>query len=145
MKMSTKGRYGLRVMVELAAQHGRGVVQVDSIAKNQQISANYIHVIVGALKSAGLVRAVRGPSGGVELARPPDRITAREVIDAVEGDAPVECVTCATACQRSGNCVTRELWSEVHQAVQKVLGGHTLEQLAARQRAYDAPAPMFHI
>jgi Rrf2 family protein len=85
MKVSTRGRYGLRVMIELAAQYGNGPVLVDGIAKNQEISGKYIHVIVSGLRSAGLVRSVRGPNGGYELTRSPSRITALDVISALEG------------------------------------------------------------
>jgi Rrf2 family protein len=145
MKMSTKGRYGLRVMVELAARHGEGPVMAERIASSQQLSASYTHLLLGGLKSAGLVRSVRGPSGGYELSRPPARITALEAVAAVEADAPVECVARPSSCSRAPSCAARDLWCEVHLAVARVLGGVTLEQLAARQRAKERPAPMFHI
>ena len=134
MRMSTKGRYGLRVMLELAKHHGQGPVSVDLIAKNQGISQNYIHVLVQGLKAAGLVRTARGPGGGYELARPPSGVTALDVVRALEGDAElVECVQDVASCPRGETCVVRELWGEVGAAIKRVLGV-TLEQLVERDR-----------
>jgi len=136
MKISTKGRYGLRVMMELAERYGGGPVTVDSIARRQDISAKYIHVLVTGLRSAGLIRSVRGPSGGYELARSPASITALDVVAALEGrSAPVECVSDAACCPRVPHCAARDVWCQVASAVDGVLSALTLEQLAARQRA----------
>jgi Rrf2 family cysteine metabolism transcriptional repressor len=123
MKMSTKGRYGLRVMTELAQRFGAGPVLVDSIAENQSISTNYIHVLVAALKSAGLVRSVRGPNGGYELTRDPSTVSALEVVRALEGPCtPVDCLA------------DPKVWTEVGAAVEGVLGSFTLAALVERQR-----------
>ena len=93
MKMSTKGRYGLRVMMELANNHGKGPTTIDLIAKHQGISGKYIHFLMTGLKSAGLVRTIRGPNGGFELAKDPSTISALDVVSVLEGwKAPVECV-----------------------------------------------------
>jgi Rrf2 family cysteine metabolism transcriptional repressor len=136
MRMSTKGRYGLRLMMELASGYGRGPMLADAIAKNQTISSKYIHLLANGLRAAGLLRAVRGPSGGYELARAPSAITALEVIEALEGpNAPLECVEDATSCDRASGCAARDLWCDVAIAMDKVLSGITLEQLVARQRA----------
>lgn len=132
MRMSTRGRYGLRVMVDLAAHHGQGPVGVDAIAARQDVSANYIHVLAGTLRSALLIRTVRGHGGGYELALPPSRITALDVIKALEGrNAPVDCVEDAMRCSRSQRCPTRDVWCQVATAVDQVLAGLTLAQLAA--------------
>lgn len=134
--MSTKGRYGLRVMMELARHHAKGPLPVEAIARNQGISGKYIHVLTAGLRSAGLVRAVRGPSGGYELARDPRAITALDVVWAMEGpNAPAECVVDASACARSGHCAARDVWCDVAAAVDGVLAGVTIEQLAARQNS----------
>ncbi|MEN6368167.1 MAG: RrF2 family transcriptional regulator [Thermotogota bacterium] len=134
MRMSTRGRYGLRVMMELASQFGRGPVQVEGIAKSQAISGKYIHVLVTGLKSSGLVRAVRGPGGGYELTRDPSTITALDVVSALEGrTAPVPCVADAPACPRSDHCAARDVWCEVAAAIDRVLSGLTLSELALRQ------------
>lgn len=146
MKMSTRGRYGLRVMMELAGSYGRGPVPAGVIAGNQGISGNYIHLIVTGLRSAGLVRTARGPGGGYELTRDPASITALEVISALEGrTAPVDCVADGASCPRSGRCAARDLWCEVAGAVDGVLSAVTLDRLAARQRAAGGEPPGYCI
>lgn len=146
MKMSTKGRYGLRVMMELAGHYGRGPMPTDAIARNQGISGKYIHLLVMGLRSAGLVRTVRGPSGGYELSKAPASITALDVVSALEGrSAPVECVADATSCTRAGRCAARDVWCDVASAVDGVLSALTLEQLAARQRAKAAEPLVYSI
>ena len=139
--MSTRGRYGLRVMIELASHHGDGPMLVDVIAKNQGISGKYIHVLVGGLRAAGLVRSVRGPSGGYMLAKKPSAISALDVVAAMEGTSvPVHCVANAGSCSRSKRCVARDVWCEVASAVEGVLSGLTLDDLAARHRTKQGVA-----
>jgi Rrf2 family transcriptional regulator, cysteine metabolism repressor len=146
MKMSTKGRYGLRVMVELAFHYGRGPLLVETIARNQGISGKYIHVLVTSLRAAGLVRAVRGPNGGYELTRNPSRVTALEVVSALEGkNAPAECVSDASVCSRADQCAARDVWCEVASAIDGVLSGFTLEQLSLKQSTKHQEAATYHI
>jgi len=146
MKMSTKGRYGLRVMMELAGHYGRGPMPVDAIARKQDISGKYIHILVMGLRSAGLVRTVRGPSGGYELTKAPAAITALDVVSALEGrSAPVECVADTASCPRAGRCAARDVWCDVASAVDGVLSGLTLEQLSARQHAKAEELPSYCI
>jgi len=146
MKVSSRGRYGLRVMIELASQFGSGPVLVDEIAKKQEISGKYIHVIVSGLKSAGLVRSVRGPNGGYELTRSPSRITAFDVISALEGkSAPAHCVLDASSCPRSGSCASRDVWCQVASVVDVVLSTLSLEQIVKRQCAKDENLITYHI
>jgi len=146
MRVSTKGRYGLRMMVELASLYGQGPVLVETIAKAQGISGKYLHVIVGGLKASGLVRAIRGPSGGYELTRPPSEISALDVVSALEGrTCPVDCVERTDACPRSAQCAARDLWCEVGGAIDGVLGRLSLEELARRQKAKENAAAMYHI
>ncbi|HSW38891.1 MAG TPA: Rrf2 family transcriptional regulator, partial [Acidobacteriota bacterium] len=142
MKISTKGRYGLQVMMDLVQNYGRGPIPVETIAGNQEISGKYIHQIVIDLRGSGLVRTVRGPHGGYELARDPSSITVRDVVTALEGNiAPVDCVANMTFCSRAGQCAARDVWRDVASAIDGVLSGITMEQLSARQRekAEDAP------
>ncbi len=135
MKISTKGRYGLRVMIELAAHYGQGPLAVDAISKKQDISANYIHNLVSGLRSAGLVRTIRGPNGGHELAKIPAAISAYDVVSALEGSsAPVACVNDASCCSRTSNCAAHDLWRDVATAMNRVLSNLTLETLAKTQR-----------
>ncbi len=130
MKVSTKGRCGLRVMVELALRFGQGPVMVGLLADAQEISDTYIHVLMGGLKTAGLVRALRGPGGGYELARDPARITALEVVSALEGEL--------LPSPRTGSgqpSAAEAVWVEVGLAISETLSRHTLKSLAERQRS----------
>lgn len=136
MRMSTKGRYGLRLMMELASGYGSGPMLAEVIAKKQALSGKYIHLLANGLRATGLIRAIRGPSGGYALARPPSAITALDVITALEGsNAPLECVEDPSLCDRAGACAARDLWCEVAVAMDNVLSKVTLEQLVARQQA----------
>ena len=146
MKVSSRGRYGLRVMIELASQFGNGPVLVNEIEKKQGISGKYIHVIVSALKSAGLVRSVRGPNGGYQLTRSPSRITAFDVISALEGKtAPADCVLDASSCSRSGSCASRDVWCQIASVVDVALSALTLEQIVKRQCAKDETLNTYQI
>lgn len=132
--------------MELATRFGEGPVLVGTIAKSQDISGNYIHILLAGLKAAGFVRAVRGPTGGYELTSNPGNITALDVVRALEGHGwPVACVAREEWCVRSKTCATRDLWSELGAAMEKVLSDITLEQLAARQRTKTAKAMNFDI
>ena len=114
---------------------------MSAIARDQGISAKYIHLLVMGLRSAGLVRGVRGPGGGYELGRDPASITALDVVTALEGRiSPVECVADAAYCPRAGRCAARDVWADVASAINGVLSGVTIEELAARQRARAEPA-----
>jgi Rrf2 family cysteine metabolism transcriptional repressor len=146
MRMSTRGRYGLRLMMALVDNHGRGPTLAEEIAKSQSISRKYIHLLMIGLKSAGLVRTVRGPSGGYELARAPSAITALDIVAALEGSlAPVECVGDPGCCARSLACAPRDVWCEVAAAINGVLSGLTLEHLALRERAKQRNSAVFQI
>ncbi len=146
MKITTRGRYGLRIMIELASRYGSGPVGVTTIAKNRGISGKYIHVLMAALRYAGLAKATRGPGGGYELSRPPSEITALEIISALEGPiAPVECLPDEGACSISADCAAREVWNAVASAIIKVLSGITLDGLADRERQAREVALEYHI
>jgi Rrf2 family cysteine metabolism transcriptional repressor len=134
MKVSTKGRYGLQIMMELALHHGAGPVLVSAIAQNQALPGKYIHVLVGGLKAAGLVRAVRGPNGGLELARDPSRITPLDVVTALEGRLVEEAPEGASG-ETGESSVAREVWSQLALAMEASLARHTLAELAERQRS----------
>ena len=134
MKISTRGRYGLRVLLELASRRGNRPVRLKEIAKSQQLSLNYIEHLIGPLVTAGMVKTVRGISGGVQLSRNAAEIKVSEVIALYEGsNAPVECVDNPKVCSRSGQCVTRDIWCELKQAADKVLNSRTLQDLIEMQ------------
>jgi Rrf2 family protein len=142
MRISTKGRYGLRLMTELTVRAGQGPVPVELLSARLGVSGKYLHIFAATLREAGLVRAVRGPKGGYALACDPARVTAYDVVQALEGSlAPVACVEDRAACPRAATCVARGLWCEVDAAVQRVLSGATLAFLATQQQAAESAAP----
>ncbi len=146
MKLTTKGRYGLRLMIELALNYGKGPILVDVIANNQGISAKYIHVLATSLRNSGMVHATRGPNGGYELGRHPKEINVLQIVETLEGkNAWVECVDDQCACPRANSCAARDLWAEVVSAVDGVLSNRTLADLADAQRNKMEEMTMFYI
>jgi len=135
MKLSTRGQYGTRAMLELALLYGQGPVLLKDVASRQDIPVSYLENLMGALRMAGLVATVRGMHGGYYLAKPPSEINISQVIAALEGSmAPVECVDDPKHCSRAESCVTRDIWGKVKQAIEGVLESITLEDLARRYR-----------
>ena len=135
MKLSTKGRYAIRAMLDLALQKRENPTMIKEISKRQNISDLYLEQLFNRLKAAGLVRSTRGPRGGFTLTRAPSLITMRDVLQAMEGStAPVECVDNAQICERSDNCVTRRLWSAIKLAMDEVLNSTTLKDLVTQEK-----------
>ncbi len=134
VKISTKGRYALRLMLDLALYGGSGrPVSLKDVSRRQQISDKYLEQIVTPLSRAGLVRSMRGAGGGYLLTRQPEDYTVGEILRPLEGDlAPVECATDEAFCERCGECVTVELWREIHRAVSGVVDHVTLADLVGR-------------
>lgn len=139
MRLSTKTRYGVRALLELALAHGQGPVQVRRIAENQEISPKYLEHLLSALRAAGVVTAVRGMNGGYELARAPSEIRIIDVYRALEGPvAPVPCTEDPSVCRKSDWCPAREVWVDVRDAVEGILESKTLADLAERARLHEA-------
>jgi Rrf2 family cysteine metabolism transcriptional repressor len=136
MKLSTRTRYGVRAILELAENHGKGPLQIKIIAHRQDISAKYLEQLMAILKSAGLVRSFRGSKGGYLLAKGPNRIKLSDVFNALEGPSAitVECLENENDCARAADCVARQLWAEVEAAVENVLQSMTLQDLVDRAR-----------
>ena len=140
MKLSTRGRYGTRALLDLALRHGEGPVLLKDVAQRQQISLRYLEHLITPLIAGGIVRSIRGAKGGVSLAKPPEEIKLSEVILLLEGSiAPVECVNNPGVCSRSESCVTRDIWGELKKAMDKVLESTTLQGLAERQKEKERP------
>ena len=140
MKLSTRGRYGTRALLELALRQGEGPVLLRDIAQRQQISLPYLEHLITPLIAAGIIRSTRGARGGVLLARPPEEIRLSEVIQLLEGSiAPAECVNNPEACMRSEFCVTRDVWDELKKAMNGILESTTLQDLAERQKGKERP------
>jgi Rrf2 family cysteine metabolism transcriptional repressor len=147
MKLSTKGRYGTRALLEMSRHYGEGPLLLKDISTRQQISLQYLEHIVNALVSIGLVKSTRGVKGGVWLAKPPGEIKLSEAIYALEGETnPVACINNPTTCKRSCTCATRDVWSEVKDAIDGVLKSVTLEDLVERQKEKESPqSDMYYI
>lgn len=131
MMISTKGRYALKIMIDLAENSGERPISIKSISGRQDISIKYIEQIIASLVKAGLVKSVRGSQGGYFLTRPLREYGVGEILRAAEGDiSPVECVsTDKTPCTKESICLLRPLWEELDEAVNKVLDSHSLEDL----------------
>ncbi|UCD09360.1 MAG: Rrf2 family transcriptional regulator [Dehalococcoidales bacterium] len=135
MKLSTKGRYGTRALLELALHDGNTPIQLKDIAENQQISLPYLEQLVRPLVVNGYVRSTTGPKGGVALAKDPSDIKMIDIIQLYEGSiALVSCIDDPDLCERSSYCVTRDLWSELKDAMSDVLGSKTLQDLMNQQK-----------
>ena len=133
MKLSTRGRYGLRAMIDMAQSEEKGPIAAHTIAQRQGISERYLEQLIVPLKRAGLVKSVRGSQGGYILGRNPEQITAGDIVRVLEGPiAPVECVseTNPESCKREDYCVTRVLWAKVRDSIAAVLDAYTLADLA---------------
>jgi Rrf2 family transcriptional regulator, cysteine metabolism repressor len=138
LKLSTKARYALRAMMQLAVHEGAGPVQLREIARAQRLSPKYLEQLAIPLRHAGLLRTERGPTGGYELARPAVAITALDVVQAVEGPlALLDCLGRTAACDRTDVCAARELWVEVQAAIDGVLSKMTLAQLRENQQSFE--------
>ncbi len=132
MKLSTKARYGVLAMVELAFHYGQGPISIRQIAEKQSFSDSYMEQLFSALKRAGLVKSIRGAKGGYVLSRPPEDIVVGEIIRALEG--PIELAQCITGnddfiCEKSPECVTRALWKDVMESITQVIDYRTLNDL----------------
>ena len=127
MKLSTRGRYGTRMMFDLAQHHDEGPVQIGEIAKRQDISVKYLEQLIIPLKKANYIKSVRGPKGGHMLAIPPEKITVGEIVRILEGGIDLtECIGNPDNCPRSSHCVTRDIWAEASQAMHDKLNSITL-------------------
>ncbi|MDO9514735.1 MAG: Rrf2 family transcriptional regulator [Syntrophales bacterium] len=135
MKLSTRVRYGVRLMISLAEKFGTGPMYLKDIAAEQEISEKYLSLIVLPLRSAGLVISSRGAHGGYTLARDPKKISLKEIVDTLEGESClVDCVREPSSCSRTAICPTRDIWLTVGERISETLDETTLDQLAASSR-----------
>lgn len=138
MKLSTRGRYATRALLDLALHQADGPATLKDIAHRQEISLRYLEHLVTPLIAAGIIRSVRGPKGGVSLAKPPSEVRLSEIIQILEGSiAPAECVDNPEVCSRSESCATRDVWGELKKAVSGVLESITLQDLVERQKSKE--------
>jgi Rrf2 family transcriptional regulator, cysteine metabolism repressor len=130
MKLSTKGRYGTRAMIDIALYKESGSTLLKDIASRQGISLKYLDHILSNLRKAGLIKNVRGKGGGYSLTRPAAQITLCEIIEAVEGTlAPVECVDNPDYCKKTSTCSAHDVWVKVRESIEDVLRKTSLQSL----------------
>jgi Rrf2 family protein len=135
MKISTRGRYGVRAILDLALFDAGGPVYLKDIARRQHLSHRYLERIFAELRRAGLLVSVRGSQGGFRLSRPAEAIRMSEVVEVLEGPIlSVDCVTDPAACPITDSCVPHDLWARVNRAVHSVLESTTLADLVRQER-----------
>lgn len=139
MKISTKGRYGLTIMIELAKNYGEGPTSLKAIAQANDLSEHYLEQLISPLRNAGLVKSIRGAYGGYILSNDPSKITAGDVIRVLEGPiTPVEGI-------EDEEPAKRELWIRIRDAIKDVLDNTTLEDLASHSEDTKQEGYMFYI
>ncbi len=139
MKLSTRTRYGIRAILELAENYGNGPLQLRIIARDQELSVKYLEQLMAMLKSAGIVRSVRGSKGGYILAKSPSQVRVSDCFQCLEGPViTTECVEDESYCERTVDCVARQVWIEVQEAVMGVLQSMTLQNLVDRAKKNKA-------
>jgi Rrf2 family transcriptional regulator, cysteine metabolism repressor len=132
LKVSTKGRYGLRAIVDLALNDKDGQVSLKSVAERQGISENYLEQLFSSLKKSGLVKSIRGAQGGYMLAKSADKITVGDVLRSLEGSlCPVDCIDLdlPTGCDRADVCVTAPVWIKLRDKINEVVDSFTIADL----------------
>ena len=141
MKLTTKGRYGLRLMLDLAMHEGCGAVLLKDIAKRQNLSEKYLWSLIAPLKAAGYVRSIRGAKGGYLLGKPAGEISLKDIIQTLEGPVcMVDCVCDSAFCERSDFCISREVWCQVAHEMSAILENITLKSILASGR-HETAAP----
>lgn len=147
MKISTKGRYGARAMLELALRPVKNPVLIRDISEAQDISEKYLERIFSVLKNSGLVKSRRGKNGGYILALPAAKIKLIQIITALEGPlAPVECVEKPEVCKRVSKCITHDIWKKISDSTKNILSGITLEDMVQAHKIKNKQAAkMYYI
>lgn len=130
MMISTKGRYALSIMLDLAAHDDGSYISLKDISDRQEISMKYLEAIISKLSKGGLVDSARGKSGGYRLNRKVDEYSVGEILILTEKTlAPVACVECEHLCEKHGSCLTRPMWNELNEVIMNFLNSKTLADL----------------
>lgn len=145
MKLSTKGRYGARLMLDLALHYGQGPVLLKDVAQREEISEKYLGHLIIPLKVAGLINSSRGAHGGYVLAKPPNEITLKEITWCLEGNLSlVECASVPDVCNRIDFCVTRDIWCLISEKMSEILEATTLEDMVNRHNHKQKIQPLMY-
>ncbi|MBU2252476.1 MAG: Rrf2 family transcriptional regulator [Proteobacteria bacterium] len=135
MKLSTRGRYGVRLMLDLALHYGEGPIFLKDIAERQGISGKYLWQLINPLKAMGLISSQRGAHGGYVLGKAPESISVKEILQILEGSlCLVDCVDAPSFCERSSSCISRDIWREASKNLQQTLENTTLAAMVSRQK-----------
>ena len=136
MNITSKGRYALRVMLDLAQHRQEGYISLKTIAERQGYSMKYLEMIVGSLKRAGLVASIRGKEGGYQLVRAPEDYTIGEILRCIEDNlAPVSCIKAGDiCCEHAGECMTVPMWKELDDITNAYLDGVSLQDLLTGEK-----------
>ena len=142
MKLSTKGRYGLRAMIDLARYSEKEPVSIGSVAARQGISERYLEQLVALLKKAGLVKSIRGASGGYVLEKKPSEISVGDILRALEGSLePVKCAafdtTTGEGCMASDGCVTKYVWQKINDSINDTVNQIMLDELIRESKSIN--------
>ena len=130
MKLSTRSRYGTRMMLDLAQHYDQGPVQIGDVSKRENISVKYLEQLIIPLKKANFIKSVRGPKGGHMLAKPPEAITVGEIVRVLEGGINLSsCIENPEVCNRTTRCLTRGVWEEATKAMYDKLNSVTLSKM----------------
>jgi len=132
MKISTKGRYGTRAMIDIAENYSNGPVSLRQLTERQCLSLKYMEQIIPLLKSSGLIRSARGAHGGYVLAKKPSEISLRDIVEALEGSwSLVDCIDDPELCNRTEECGAYDVWNDIQAAMYKILDSTTLADMTA--------------
>ena len=136
MKLSTRSRYGTRMMLDLAKYYDEGPVRIGEIAKRQGISVKYLEQLIIPLKKANFIKSVRGPKGGHMLAKPPEEISVGEVVKVLEGGLDLAgCIENPDECKRSGSCLTKGIWEEATKVIYDKLNSTSLSKMIVADKS----------
>lgn len=131
MRLSTRGRYGLKAMYQLAIYYGEGPIPLKEIAQKEELSENYLEQLVSQLRREGLLESVRGAQGGYMLAMPPKKITVGNILRILEGNlGPADCIMeDEFQCEREEDCITKFVWMRIKESIDKVVDSITLQDM----------------
>lgn len=142
VKLSTKGRYGLRALVDLTVQYDGSCVPLYNIARRQNVSVNYLEQVFGSLRKAGIVKSIKGSQGGYSLVKDPSEVTVGEVLEAIEGElllAEEEISEDAPpSVQNMQRCIQTKVWNKMNESIQEVIHHITLQELAQEYKEKNA-------
>jgi len=146
LKLSTRGRYGVRLMLDIALHCAEGPVSLRAISKRQDITEKYLWHLINPLKSAGLIESIRGAHGGYVLAKPLSDISIKEIVHSLEGPLTlVECVEKPGGCSKYQSCVARDVWKEVADKISEILESITLKDIVEKHHNKSEAAVTYSI